>query len=267
MKKFEKFNQLSKGNRIFRIVNIILALLMLASCVVALAINFKPDRHRELPTAGMIIATVAPFIIELFIRKRIPNTLLFAYQVYMIIAGIVGAVYDIYYEVYWYDMFVHTLMGFIAAMLGIFVLSKCTDYKKLNVLTVVLFCFTFSLAVELVWELLEWFCDLYLGQTAQGGVFPGDVPLVTDTMQDILCNFSGTVLFILYFIIGKFSKVSFGVKSIENQLTGGECLKKMPKQTEENSLLEEDINQEKNKVLEEQPIEQSVEEDSYPSKK
>ncbi len=245
MKKFEKFKNLSKGNRVLRIINLTIGVAMLATCIVALILNLKPDRHREIPTIGLIIATIAPYLLELILRRRLSNTLLFAYQIYMIVAGIVGAVFDLYYEVFWYDLFVHTIMGYIAAMLGIFVISKCTTYKKLNVLSVILFCFTFSLAVELVWELLEWFSDIFLGQTAQGGAYPGDIPLVTDTMQDILCNFSGTILFITHFVIGKFAKVSLGIKSIENQLAGGDCLKTFAKkqlpQIDQNSHLQTEI--------------------------
>ena len=262
MKKFQKFNELSKGNKAFRIVNLVIAVLMLAASIVALVLNLKPDRHRELVTIGVLILTILPYILELIIRKRIANTILFAYQLYIIVAGVVGAVYDIYYEVFWFDRVVHTLMGYVAAMLGIFIISRVTKYEKLNVLTVVLFCFFFSLAVELVWELFEWFSDNFLGQTAQGGAFPGDVPLVTDTMEDILCNFSGAVIFCLHFIIGKFSKASLGIKSIESQLAGGQCQRKF---LNGNEIIEERTQNEK-----EEPEQEVVSEEKpkqRPSKK
>ena len=234
MKKFQRFSELSKGNRVFRIINLVLSLLMLASCIVALVLNLYPDRHRTLVTVVMIVLSILPYFIELVMRKRFSNAILFAFLLYMTVAGVVGAVYDVYFQVSWFDNIVHILMGYVAAMLGVFIISRLADYKNLNVLAVVVFCFVFSLAVECVWELLEWFADNVLGQTAQGGAFPGDIPLVTDTMQDILCNFSGAIAFCLHFIVGKFSKVSFGIKSIENQLAGGECRRAFTKEKQEN---------------------------------
>lgn len=264
MKKFQKFSDLTKGNKVFRIINLFLSLCMLVASIVALILNLYPDRHRTLVTVAMIVLTILPYIIELIMRKRFSNTILFAYLLYMIVAGIIGAVYDVYYQVFWYDRVVHTLMGYVATMLGLFVLSKLTDYKKLSVLAVIVFCFTFSLAVEFIWELFEWFSDLFLGQTAQGGAFPGDIPLVTDTMEDLLCNFSGTIIFLIHFIIGKISKVSLGIKSIELQLAGGECQSNFLKTKEkaldegkkkEESVIDENVELDKNHqvALEEKP--------------
>lgn len=234
MKKFQKFSELSKGNRAFRIVNDILAVAMIAICVVMLVIFGKKGdpNNRLLVTIAVLVVTIIPYIIEQIMRRRFSNVFLFGFLSYMVVAGIIGSVFNVYYTEFWYDRFVHTLMGFIFAMVGLIIVSKLTDYKKLSVSAVIFFVFTFSLAVECVWELFEWFTDLYLGQTAQGGAFPGDIPLVTDTMEDILCNFSGAILFCIYFVIGKFSKVSLGIKSIELQLAGGQCERKFFKKKE-----------------------------------
>lgn len=252
MKKFQKFSKLSKGNKAFRIVNDVLAVAMIAICIVMLVIFGKKGdpNNRLLVTVAVLVVTILPYIIEQIMRRRFSNVFLFGFLSYMVVAGIIGSVFNVYYTEFWYDRFVHTLMGFIFAMVGLIIVSKLTYYKKLSVSAVIFFVFTFSLAVECVWELFEWFTDLYLGQTAQGGAFPGDIPLVTDTMEDILCNFSGAILFCVYFVIGKFSKVSLGINSIELQLAGGQCERKFLKKKDPSKMQSEEKKEDNESVKE-----------------
>ena len=82
-----------------------------------------------------------------------------------------------------------------------------------------MFCLFCTLAIELVWEMSEWFGDLFLGQTAQGEPVPGyKVPFVTDTDLDMLCNLIGGIIFSIQFAIGKYTKYSLGINYIEIEL-------------------------------------------------
>ncbi len=224
MKKYGnwvKYKDLPKRDKIFRIINLILMFLMLATTIGLLAyyIATGDKNNRLLSCIGMSLVYVLPFLYELIFRRRISNLITFYYLIYALFAGLVGCVLYVYHLTSWYDIVIHTLAGYTFSFLGIIIISRLQNYKSLNPLTIIIFCFFCTLAVELVWELCEWFSDVAMGQTAQGEVVPGyGVPLVTDTDLDMLCNLTGGLIFVIQFLIGKYTKFSFGVKFIEEEL-------------------------------------------------
>ena len=229
MSKWVKFKNPSKSDRIFRIINLVLMFLQFAACV-GLGIYYltigDPD-NRLMASFGIAIVTILPLVGELIFRRRLSNILFLFYQLYVILAGLVGSVLNVFYYLSWYDLLVHTTGGYVFAVLGIFIISRLDSYKNLSKWTVVLFCFCLTMTCELVWELLEWFADLFFNQTAQGIPLEGmTAPLVTDTMIDILCNFCGGLVFSLQYIIGKSCKYSLGIKFFEKELV---AVKKEPK--------------------------------------
>lgn len=221
MSKWVKFKNLSKSDKIFRIINLVLMFLQFAACV-GLGIYYLTigdSDNRLMASFGIAVVTILPLLGELIFRRRLSNILFLFYQLYVVIAGLVGSVLNVYYYVSWYDILVHISAGYVFAVLGIFIISRLENYKKLSKWTVVLFCFCLTMTCELVWELLEWGADLFFNQTAQGIPPEGmTAPLVTDTMEDILCNFGGGLLFCLQFIIGKSCKYSLGIKFFEKEL-------------------------------------------------
>ncbi len=234
-----KFKDLSKKDKIFKSINLTL-MAILAVVIVGLTIYFwvVGDPRNRVPAGfTMLFAVLAPWLFELIFRTRVPNVLFIGIEIYLIIAGIWGSLLSGYNDFVWLDIVVHVIMGYLCAMLGIFVISRTTDYNKLKPFAIILFCFFFSLGIELIWELGEWFADLFVGQTAQGPKIDGfGVPLVTDTMEDILCNFSGSLAFIIHYCIGKFSKCSLGIKTIENELAKGYKVGEVVNQNSSNQI-------------------------------
>ncbi len=224
MKKYgnwTKFKDLSKKDKIFRIVNIIFAISLLVATIGLMIYYLKTGdkNNRFVSCIGMSVLYILPFALELILRRRFSNLVVFFYLFYALIAGFVGCVLNIYHEVSWFDIVVHTCAGYVFCFFGIIILSRLENYKKLNPFTIILFCFFCTLAVELVWELVEWFSDLVLGQTAQGDKINGIAPYVTDTDLDMLCNLSGGLVFVIQFAIGKFTKFKLGTTFLENELT------------------------------------------------
>ena len=221
MKHWVKFGELEKKDKIFRVVNLVVCASIFLTCLSYLIyLLVAGDPYERIFSSSLVmVISLVPLAFELIFRRRLNPVIFLLFEIYLAIAGLFGSVFRGYDLIWWFDKPVHILMGYVFAMLGIFVLGRVIDYKKLNVFTVVLFCFCFSLAIELIWELFEWFADNFLGQHAQGAPAINNVPLVTNTMEDLLCNFSGALVFSLHFIIGKLSKVSLGIKSIEEALT------------------------------------------------
>ena len=219
--KWIKFSALSRQDKIFRAVNLAITAVQFAACI-ALAVYYitidDPD-NRVFSSFGIAAVTVLPLIGELIFRRRLNNLIYFAIQLYCLLAGFVGSVLNVYYLVSWYDIFIHTLAGYIFSVAGIFIIARLENYSKLSKWTALVFCFCFTMMCELVWELAEWTADLFFNQTAQGLPLPGqDAPLVTDTMIDIFCNFIGGLVFAVQFIIGKCTKCSLGIKFYEKHL-------------------------------------------------
>lgn len=226
-KNWKAFKQLEKHNKIFRIINLVVMALLCCSCVaLAFYYGFVYDpNNRIIPAVCIALLSLVPLVIELIFGRRFNNVVFLAIEVYLIFAGLIGSVLNVYYLTSWYDIVIHILMGYLVAMCGIFVISRLGEYKKFNVVLVALFCVCFSLAIEVLWEIFEWGADNLFGQTMQGEKLPGvNQPLVGDTMLDLVCNTTGAVVFFFHFVLGKTIKRSLGINFIEKQLIKEDAL-------------------------------------------
>lgn len=226
-KNWKAFKQLEKHNKIFRIINLVVMALLCCSCVaLAFYYGFVYDpNNRIVPAVCIALLSLVPLVVELIFGRRFNNVVFLAIEIYLIFAGLIGSVLNVYYLTSWYDIVIHILMGYLVAMCGIFVISRLGEYKKFNVVLVALFCVCFSLAIEVLWEIFEWAADSLFGQTMQGEKLPGvNQPLVGDTMLDLVCNTTGAVVFFFHFVLGKTIKRSLGINFIEKQLIKEEAL-------------------------------------------
>ena len=218
-KKWVKFKNLDKKDKIFRIINLIL---MLAFCLVCIALGIYnacigDPRNRLFSCFAIAIVSLLPIIIELIFGRRLPNLIVLFFLIYVFLAGF-GSVLDLYGIIPYYDKFIHVLAGYVFAVLGLIVISLLDDYYKFKPWTIALFTFCFTLSVSLCWELMEWAGDSFFGQTAQGDPIPPyNAPLVTDTDEDMLCNFCGGLIFFFFYLLGKYTKVAFGIKFYEKE--------------------------------------------------
>ena len=236
----------NKKDKIFHRINYSLMIVFAIVCVSLLIyyVIIGDPNNRLLASIGVTLLFILPIFIELVFRCRFSNLLVFLYIVYCVVAGLIGCVFNVYNLTSWYDIFIHTLAGYVFCFVGLIVLGRLEKHDKLNAWTIILFCVSLSLATELIWELIEWFSDCCLGQNSQGFAPIGQpAPLVTDTNIDLLCNFSGTILFILHFALGKFTKLNLGVNYIENEF----CSEKLFKKRNRKSVK---INKEENVTIE-----------------
>ena len=213
---------MTKKQKIFRWCMIALDLAIMLTGV-AMAIYYKTQgdpNNRFLASLSMLFFGLIPFIYEIISRGKIPNSVFLVFNIYLAIAGLWGAAFNGYNTFAWLDIVVHIIMGYVVAMLGLFILCRTKQNKTMNFLTVAFFCLCFSLFVECVWEVCEWFVDNVAGQTAQGVPVEGyDAPLVTDTMIDIVCNLSGAIVFFLHYIIAKLTKKNLFIETFEKEFS------------------------------------------------
>lgn len=241
-KNWIKFKEFSKKDKIFRIINMLFTagLLAVSLAYMIFYIVSGNTEKRWFPCAGCMIIYILPYLYELIFRRRISNMLIFFYMFYSFLAGLLGCVVGLYTKTVWYDIFIHTLAGYTFAVLGLLVVSRLFDYKTLNPWVIALFALIVTLCAEYIWEMMEWSTDVIIGLKSQGPPVPGyKSPLVTDTMEDMLCNFIGGILFCIQFLIGRFTKFSFGINFYERELcykrfTRSEYLKQSERDVNEN---------------------------------
>ena len=222
MKAEKIYTKSTKGEKIFRAVNIALTVgMMLAG--VALAIYYKvagDPNERFVPSLGMLLYGLIPFAYELIARSKLPNSVFLIFNIYLAIAGLWGSALSGYKDFAWLDIVVHFVMGYLVAALGLFFLCRSGENKKMKPATVIVFCLFMSLFVEAAWELCERTVDLIFKLDIQGAWVEGEnAPLLTDTIQDIACNMGGALLFVLHFVISKLTKTDLGITSMEREFS------------------------------------------------
>ncbi len=216
-----KFNNLPKKDKIFRIINILVTIcLFMTSCAFFIYYLVDGDiEKRAFICAGCMVVYLLPYLYELIFRRRISNMVLLFFNIYVFLSAFLGSVVNLYQKISWYDIFIHVLAGYTFAVLGLLFASRVTDYNKTSPWKIALICLVFTLTIEYFWEIIEWTIDNIVGITAQGPRVPGyKAPLVTDTMEDLVCNLSGGILFCIQLLIGKLTKFSLGIKFYEGEL-------------------------------------------------
>lgn len=222
MNNAQKYVPMTKKERIFRWCNIAFDLAIMLTGV-ALAIYYKTigdPNNRFFISLALFGFGLLPFVYELISRAKITNSVFLMFDIYLLVAGLLGSALNGYNTFYWLDRVVHFIMGYMMALLGFFIICRTKHNAKMKYLMIAFFCFAFSLMIEVIWEIGEWTADNLLGQTAQGVPVEGyGAPLVTDTMEDLCCNTGGALLFMLHYLTSKWSKKNLLISSMEKEFS------------------------------------------------
>ena len=153
--------------------------------------------------AGNALLWLVPFAGRAIFRDKIGDAMWAIFVIFAFLASFLGSVEGLYGSVWWWDLAMHTAFGYLGCFVGLFFACKLADVAKLRPLFVILFCFAVSLMFGALWEIFEFSGDQLLGNTAQGPHIPdgegGWFIDVRDTMEDILCNTAGALVFVLHY--------------------------------------------------------------------
>lgn len=140
-------------------------------CVIALvSMVYAAFNGGELFDYFYCLATIPfvclPMILSLLFRW---NFHIAAYSVFTLYAmgPIVGAVYDVYYHVSWWDDLLHILAGVIFAVCGTYLVHAVNKGNKTTYLLNALFGFMVSVTIAVIWEIFEFSSDMLLGSDMQ----------------------------------------------------------------------------------------------------
>jgi hypothetical protein len=157
----------------------------------------------------LCVLTLALFSIPAFVERRIkievPDALEIVVLLFVFAAEILGEMKDFYRSFPYWDTILHTINGFMCAAIGLALINILNNSPRfalsLSPLFVVVVAFCFANTIGILWEFFEYGMDTVFGIDMQkdsilanGAV---DIGLI-DTMEDLLVNFVGSVVFSVF---------------------------------------------------------------------
>ncbi len=224
-------NQIRERKVVFA-VYVILRIIVIASLVLAI---IRGEYESAFVCVLALILFLLPHFVERTFRIDIPNTLEIIILLFIFAAEILGELQNYYIQFPYWDVMLHTVNGFLCAAVGFSLVDiLCRneqDKFRLSPLYMAIVAFCFSMTVGVLWEFFEYGMDcifhtdmqkdtvihalhsVTLDPTATNTVVSLDgVQSVTvngvdlghggyidigliDTMNDLLVNFVGAVVF------------------------------------------------------------------------
>ena len=170
-----------------------------------------------------VVLWLIPFACHIWFRRAVSDGVLLIAEIFLFFASFLGSCVRLYDLIGWYDIAMHSVVGYVAALLGLFFVCILADVGRLRPAFVLLVCIAVSLAIAAVWEMYEFVTDLWLAGGAQGApveTVTGDfVVPVNDTMEDILCNTGGALVFAIHYLAHVWSKKDLGIGFFKRDFT------------------------------------------------
>lgn len=214
------------------IVYFTLRLLVIVMLVLQL---FNRNYENVFLCALTLLLLVIPSLVQITFKVELPTTLEIIILVFIFSAEILGEISEFYLMFPFWDTVLHTINGFLAAAIGFSLVDLLNRSEKtvfnLSPLFLAIVAFCFSMTIGVIWEFFEFGMDTLIGydmqkdtilhtirsvtldpagrnvpyvikgitETAVNGQELGlggylDIGLI-DTMQDLIVNFIGAVVF------------------------------------------------------------------------
>ncbi len=151
------------------------------------------------------VLTFLPDYIERRRHIHLPHILEIVIVIFIYAGIFLSARFGLYYHVFWWDDFLHTLSGVIIGFLGFIVMYKINGKYSMDIspLLVAVFAFTFAVTMGVFWEMFEFAMDVVFGTAMQKWDLPGTTILIgkpyqgsglRDTMSDLIVDSVGALL-------------------------------------------------------------------------
>jgi len=148
-------------------------------------------------TVMIVAITFFPLLFERRLHIQITPELQLAAIGFIFASLFLGEIRDFYARFWWWDIFLHTISGFLLVILGFLLVHVMNETERINVIMkpgfVAFFAFMFALGVGALWEIFEFSMDLFFGMNMQKPMF-GDLSGLTDTMCDLIVDALGALV-------------------------------------------------------------------------
>lgn len=174
--------------------NVLIFLISLISFYHAIRDLSNGDYNRLLGSLSIILVLFIPIILKKLFNIKISSGLEFIYIIFIFIAYFLGIIINLYNVIWWYDLFVHFLLGIFSGIISLFVLRLFKQNKDKNKIFNSFFIICFSLMVAVLWEFCEFSVYILFNKDVQHHLTTG----VFDTMQDMIVAFFGSLFMAIY---------------------------------------------------------------------
>lgn len=170
-----------------------------------------------------LVALWAPYGITRFTPIKIPTTLQLFAVLHIFLGICLGSGLGFFYLVSFWDVLLHTWSGFLFSLAAIWVLGALKE--RLGLVGTIIFAVALSSMVGMVWEIYEFSVDSIVSgsnmqkfMTEDGVQFVGRGAL-GDTMEDMICNFVGSLVFAIGYLSDYFFNKSRIITAIEEDFS------------------------------------------------
>lgn len=127
----------------------------------------SPKAARYIITGALVVTLV--LVVSRFANKLVPSWLLLFIAVFMVLASCLGFGYNMYEKWWPWDDLMHGISGFLFGLVGVMLVERmCAAWSpKLPVWIRVCLATLFAVFIAVLWELLEFGSDLFLGSFLQ----------------------------------------------------------------------------------------------------
>jgi hypothetical protein len=214
----ESIRKTSWRNRVFRLIRMLLIISVLGNFIVIIGAVFNDNVvsgqevvNETTKRIEFIFWGVITFVLTFgtdYIEKRekmdIPDILEIVILIFIYAGLFLSARFELYYRFWWWDDLLHTLSGVIIGFIGFIAIYKINHSFSMDIspLLVALFSFTFAVTLGVVWEVMEFAADVFLGTANQKWNLPDTEIMMgrpyqgsglRDTMSDLIVDSFGAL--------------------------------------------------------------------------
>lgn len=136
-----------------------------------------------------LFLTFLPAIVERNLRITLPIEFEFIFVLFVYAANFMGEVHGYFTLHWWWDILLHSISGMNLGFIGFIILYLIYQRKQITSgpFLIVLFSFSFALAIGTLWEIYEFAMDSMFGFNMQKSG-------LKDTMWDLIVDAGGALL-------------------------------------------------------------------------
>lgn len=152
-----------------------------------------------------LIVSFTPTILKK-LHFEIPDIAYIVFVLFMSAHFVLGEIFGFFAKVSWWDSLLHTFSGFMLTFVSYAVIALMNEKNenfKLNIYFSALFAFSLTIAIGVIWEIIEFTSDSLFGSNMQrayesivnstrGEPFVGQAALA-DTMKDLILDSIGSL--------------------------------------------------------------------------
>lgn len=194
----------NKLKTVYYVLRIAIFILLVVS-ILSIFINQDTNaisRHIfvAMQSIALLLLSFGPSYAEKKFKIEIPDFMESIFLMFIIAALLLGEIAEFFVHVSWWDDMLHTISGLVFTILGFSIINAAVDDpdKKitLNPIVIAIFVFSFSMTIEIIWELFEYSVDSLIANSNMMRTVNSitlepltGLDAVADTMHDIILTF------------------------------------------------------------------------------